>query len=180
MKLPAKCIVDTNVPIVANLVRHPDPASNVDLDLILACINAVEHVKEKNALVLDSEDIIFNQYRDNLSKTAAESFGNFGSGDAFYLWVRDNRFGFPKQDRVVVTKTADSYVEFPDSDTLKDFDPADKIFIAVSNKHKNKPPILQGTDSKWWGYKDQFEALGIKIIFLCPEYVKKIYERKME
>ncbi|GHV91650.1 hypothetical protein AGMMS50268_21530 [Spirochaetia bacterium] len=180
MKLPSKCIIDANVPIVANLIKHPDPSSDIDLNLTLECIKAVEHVKEKNALVLDSEDIIFNQYRDNLSKTAGESFGDLGSGDAFYLWVRDNRFSFSEQDRVVVTKTDDSYDEFPKTDTLKGFDPADKIFIAVSNKHKKKPPILQGTDSKWWGYKDQLEALGIKVIFLCPEYVKKIYERKME
>jgi hypothetical protein len=30
MKLPAKCVVDTNVPVVANLERRPDPETDID------------------------------------------------------------------------------------------------------------------------------------------------------
>jgi hypothetical protein len=179
LKLPSKCLVDTNVPITANLVKHPDQKSDIDDQSILECISAIRDMQKMNTLVLDDADIIFSQYRNNLAKSAKESYGNYGAGDAFYIWVRDNRFNFPVEDRVSVTKKDDSYVEFPASEGLEGFDPSDKIFIAVANAHKDKPPIVQGTDSKWWGYKDILETVGIKIIFLCPEYVEQKYKQKM-
>ena len=180
MKFPQKCVVDTNIPIVANLIRHPDPDSDVDDDLILNCIDAIEHIRKNKALVLDDNDVIFNQYSENISRHIQNRFGNLGSGDHFYIWVRDNRFSFPREDRVTVTKKDDSYVEFPSSEEFKNFDPSDKIFIAVANKHKDKPTVLQGTDSKWWGYKEIFEAIGINILFLCPEYVERKYYKKVK
>ena len=158
MKFPKKCVVDTNVPVVSNLAKHPDPKSDINEDSILKCIEAIESVKNNNALVLDSDDIIFNQYRKNFDNNR---YGNFGVGDYFYLWVRDNLYSFPAEDRVIVTKNGDTFNEFPKNEELKNFDPSDKIFIAVANKHKNKPPVLQGVDSKWWGYKDILESIGI-------------------
>jgi hypothetical protein len=180
MKLPKKCIVDTNVPLTSNLIKYPDPNSDIDNGSILKCIDAIEQVKEGNALVLDSEDEIFDQYRQSFSKHIQDRYGNLGSGDYFYLWVRDYRFSFPKEDMVKVVKSGDSYVEFPQNKELQNFDPSDRIFIAIANKHKDRPPVLQGTDSKWWGYREIFEAIGIKIIFLCPEYVERIYNRKQK
>lgn len=44
MKLPKKCLVDTNVPKTANLATQPDPDSDVSNICVLACIEAVEHV----------------------------------------------------------------------------------------------------------------------------------------
>ena len=143
MKFPRKCIVDTNVPVVSNLIRHPDPDFDIDDESILKCIEAIEYVKENNALVLDCDDEIFNQYRENLSKN---QYGNLGAGDLFFMWVRDNRYTFSEDDRVSVSKEGDTYVEFPKDEELERFDPSDRIFIAVANKHKDKPPILQGTE----------------------------------
>ena len=45
MKLPKKCVVDTNVPIVANLAIQPDPGSDVPDACVKACVEAVEHVR---------------------------------------------------------------------------------------------------------------------------------------
>lgn len=179
MRFSKKCIVDTNVPIVANQVKHPVPDSDIDYHSILKCIEAIQYVKENSALVLDSNNEIFIQYNSNFSKNIQNRYGNLGAGDYFYLWVRDNRYSFPEENLVPVSKIGDSYVEFPHNDELKKFDVSDKVFIAVANKHEDKPPVLQGTDCKWWGYKEILERIGIKIIFLCPEYVEKIYLRKM-
>ena len=164
MKFPRKLLVDTNVPIVSNMIKYPGANSDIDDKSILNCIEAIEYVRENNALVLDSDDVIFNQYSERFSKDIQNRYGNLGAGDYFFLWVRDSRFSFPKEDRVAVSKIGDSYAEFPQNEELKNFDLSDRIFVAVANKHKDKPPILQGTDSKWWGYKEIFETIGIKII----------------
>jgi len=171
--LPKKCLVDTNVPIIAN--RAFD--QNIPDDLqscVLACVEAIEHVVNKGSLVMDSENEIFDEYLHELSLK-----GQPGVGDKFMKWVHDNRWGFPNVDRVTITKDGDSYVEFPDHDGLADFDISDRKFIAVSNAHPGKPPILQAVDSKWWGWKDALGEAGVTVNFLCPDYVKSKYAEKI-
>jgi len=168
--LPKKCLVDTNVPIIAN--RALDPAHIPDdlMGCVLSCIEAIEHVVKKGGLVMDSGDEIFDEYHHKLSLK-----GQPGVGDKFMKWVHDNRWGFPEADRVTITKNGDSYNEFPDHDGLTDFDISDRKFIAVSNAHPGKPPILQAVDSKWWGWKDALAEAGITVNFLCPDYIKVKY-----
>jgi hypothetical protein len=50
--------------------------------------------------------------------------------------------------------------------------------LAVANAHVEKPPILQGLDSKWWGWKDALASAGITVDFLCPTEVEAAYEKK--
>ena len=141
MSLPKKCLVDTNVPKTANLATQPDPDSDVPEECVLACINAVEHVIKQRGLIVDAGDEIFNEYRHKLSMK-----GQPGVGDAFMKWVHDHRHNPKYCDRVTITKTEDSYDEFPDHDGLDNFDKADRKFVAVANAHKEKPPIIQATD----------------------------------
>ena len=77
------------------------------------------------------------------------------------------------------TKNNDSYDEFPKHKELENFDISDRKFIAVSNAHINKPPIIQGTDSKWWGWKNGLSEVGISVIFLCEKYIENKYNKKM-
>lgn len=170
MSLPKKCLVDTNVPKTANLATQPDPDSDVPEECVLACINAVEHVIKQRGLIVDAGDEIFNEYRHKLSMK-----GQPGVGDAFMKWVHDHRHNPKYCDRVTITKTEDSYDEFPDHDGLDNFDKADRKFVAVANAHKEKPPILQATDNKWWGWKDFLAEVSITVDFLCPEYTKIKY-----
>lgn len=171
MSLPEKCLVDTNVPKTANLATQPDPASDVPNCCVLACIEAIEHVIRRWALVMDAGDEIFDEYRQQLSMS-----GQPGVGDRFMKWVHDYRWSL---DRVAITKNGDSYDEFPDHDGLKEFDKSDRKFVAVANAHSEKPPILQATDSKWWGWKEALEEVGITVNFLCPEYAETKHTEKM-
>lgn len=57
---------------------------------------------------------------------------------------------------------------------------SDRKFVAVVNAHKKKPPIYQATDSKWWGWNDALEEVGIHVEFLCPDYIKSKYKKKMD
>ncbi|MGA6926761.1 MAG: hypothetical protein WBY88_13820 [Desulfosarcina sp.] len=100
-------------------------------------------------------------------------------GDRFMKWVHDNRWKFPETDRVPITKNGKSYDQFPDHDGLSDFDNSDRKFVAVANAHHAKPPILQATDSKWWGWKDALDEVGVSVHFLCPDYIKGKYLEKM-
>jgi hypothetical protein len=172
--MPQKCIVDTNVPITANLALTPDTIPQELTGCVLACIEAVEHVVKKGGLVMDSGNEIFDEYLHNLAMK-----GQPGVGDRFMKWVHDNRWNFSDTDRVTITKNGDSYVEFPDHDALTHFDISDRKFIAVANAHPDKPPVLQATDSKWWGWKDALADVGITVHFLCTDYVKSKYEEKM-
>jgi len=175
MSLPKKCLVDTNVPKTANLATQPDPDSDVSDACVLACVEAVEHVIKKRGLIIDAGDEIFDEYRQQLSMK-----GQPGMGDAFMKWVNDHRYNSEYCDRVIITRNGDSYDEFPTHGGLNDFDRSDRKFVAVANAHAKKPPILQATDSKWWGWKDALSEVGINVQFLCPEYVEAKYAEKME
>jgi hypothetical protein len=175
MILPKKCLVDTNVPKTANLAIQPDPDSDVSHACVMACIEAVEHVIKKGGLIIDAGDEIFDEYRQQLSMK-----GQPGMGDTFMKWVNDHRYNPEYCSRVTITINGDSYQEFPTHDALNDFDRSDRKFVAVANAHADKPPILQATDSKWWGWKDALAEVGITVQFLCPGYVEAKYLEKME
>ncbi len=167
-------MVDTNVPKTANLATQSDPDSDVSYDCVPACIEAVEHVIKRRSLVIDAGDEIFDEYRQQLSIK-----GQPGVGDLFMKWVHDNRWSLPNSDRVTITKKGESYEEFPVHDGLVNFDKSDRKFVAAANVHPTKPPILQATDSKWWGWKDALAEVGITVTFLCPEYARAKHSEKM-
>jgi hypothetical protein len=172
--LPGKCVVDTNVPITANMALDPESIEDDLVDCVLACVEAIDHVVKKGRLVIDAGDEIFDEYRRKLSLS-----GHPGIGDHFMKWVHDNRWGFPDEDRVPVTKKGDSYYEFPHHDDLLNFDVSDRKFVAVANAHPNKPPILEAGDSKWWGWQGALAQVGITVKFLCTQYAEVKFREKM-
>ena len=170
-----KCIIDTNVPVTANLATNVEAIACELLPCVLACVEAIEHVVEHGGLVIDSGDEIFDEYRARLSMR-----GQPGLGDRLMKWVHDHRWTIPEEDRVTITTSGDSYREFPNHGALNHFDRSDRKFVAVANAHPAKPPILQATDSKWWGWKDALNEAGITVRFLCEDWIKKKYAEKME
>ena len=86
-------------------------------------------------------------------------------------WVHDNRWILHASQRVNITKNSDSYEEFPVHEGLDQFDKSDRKFVAAANAHPDKPPILQATDTKWWGWKNALAEVGIGVDFICPLYV---------
>ena len=176
-KLPIKCLVDTNVPMIANLATQLDPDSDVPDYCIHESRLHIENITEKGCcLVIDDAGEIFQEYINNLS---LPSKGQSRFGYAFVKWVHDHQWNPSKVDRVQVTKKGNSYKEFPNHDELSSFDPSDRKFIAVANAHPEKPPILQATDSKWWGWNDALAEVGITVHFLCREYIEAKYAEKI-
>ena len=108
MTYPDLCVVDTNVPKIANLAVQSNTVPGVPDKCILSCIEAVEQVMQKKALIIDAGNDIFDEYRQQLSLG-----GQPGIGDAFVKWVHDNRWSLPDSQRVKITKNGESYNEFP-------------------------------------------------------------------
>ena len=174
-RYPKKLVIDTNVPKTANLALAPANVPHELTECVLTCIEAIEHVVKNGGLVIDAKDEIFDEYRQNLSMS-----GQPGVGDRFMKWVHDNRWNFPDSDRVAITKDNVSYKEFPTHKGLVNFDLSDRKFVAVAKAHHEDPPIYQATDSKWWGWKDALEAVGINVTFICPDYIEKKYMEKID
>lgn len=174
LSLPKKCLVDSNVPINANKATDPEKVPDEMRECVLACIQAVEHVVDNGVLVVDDGGEIFGEYHTSLSFR-----GQPGVGDRFLKWVHDHQWMVDSVDRIPITPVGNSYKEFPCHSGLSGFDISDRKFVAVANAHPERPPILQATDSKWWGFKSLLNAVGISVTFLCPEYVKAKYEQKM-
>ena len=173
MRLPSRCVVDTNVPKTANHAINPDKIPDELVDCVLECVETIEHIRKTRGLILDSDGQIFNEYRKQLSMS-----GQPGPGDAFIKWIHDNMGNFPHSNFVKLTK--ESFDLFSRNKKLRNFDQSDRKFVAVSNSHPQKPAIVQGTDSKWWGWKDGLLEEGIDVIFLCPQYIQAKYKKKIQ
>ena len=177
--LPDKYIVDTNVPLTANFALNQFPVDADYKKCVSACIQVIERIiagSPQTKIVLDNNNEIFDEYRNKLCLS-----GRPGLGDAFVKWVHDNGYSINVAERISITPTfnGNSYDEFPDHPDLEKFDPSDRKFIAVANAHPECPTIFQGTDSKWWGWRNALEEVGIIVHFLCPDYVKQTYNTKM-
>ena len=70
--------------------------------------------------------------------------------------------------------------EFPSDAALEAvIDRSDRKFFAVSNAHRDKPPILEATDTKWLGWEDQLKQHGIKVEVLCRCELETIRKRNL-
>jgi len=172
--MPAKFVVDTNVPITANLATTVNTSSDVPLECVSQCVKAIDNIVTNGGLVLDSGEEIFTEYRQSLSLK-----GQPGIGDVFIKWVNDNRWNPTKVDQVSITKIDSTYAEFPQHPDLELFDNSDRKFVAVANAHPQKPPILQATDSKWWGWSPALHQVGITVNLICSSYIESKYEKKI-
>ena len=161
-----KCIVDTNVAIVANQ-RDDAPAS---IDCVRRCITLLnEFQRDQRLLVIDDDWHILREYQHRLRST-----GQPGVGDAFLLWVLTNRTN-PRRCELVHITPRDTqedhwdFEEFPNAPALQGFDRSDRKFVAVALAHQEHPPVVNATDSDWWDYRDALAAHDVRVEFVCPD-----------
>jgi len=167
------CVVDTNVAVAA------DRRATAGSGCVRACIAALREIIDgKRTIVIDDGGEIVREYRNNLYTQ-----GQPGIGAAFLKWIWDFEHNSKHCDRVKITRKqdpADDFEEFPSHDGLKQFDLADRKFVAVSAKHPARPTILEATDTKWWGWKDALAECGIRVHFLCEAEIAERYKQKFE
>jgi hypothetical protein len=153
------CIIDTNVPVVAN-GKSPQAAD----DLVEKCIDVLMEITREGGLVVDGDGRIVGEYEQNLNFS-----GQPGTGDMFFRWVHDHQWQpeFCERRRLTcLDETEQIFEEFPHSVELNDFDRSDRKFVAVANSGEEKRPILQAVDFKWWGWKEALASVNIIVIFI--------------
>ena len=160
-------VVDTNVVVVAN--GRSEQASS---DCVETCGERLEEImRGEKTLVLDNRWIILREYMQNLRSNGADV------GDRFLGWILVNKDD--RCDLVSITSVDGSdneFEEFPPDPALKDFDPADRKFVAVALAHSERPPILQAVDSQWWDFRDAFRRNDIIVEFICEEDIQRLRE----
>lgn len=101
-------------------------------------------------------------------------------GKLFFRWLYQYYATILPQDHIELQKDENGqYINYPYDDDTKEFDESDKKFVALSNAHPEKPPIIEAADGKWLGYEDAFAKYGIHIEFLDRDYAQKMYEQKI-
>ena len=167
-------VVDTNVLLLANGM-----ATQMSDDCRLKCIERLGRVRDGEAVVVDGQFLILGEYQNKLSPNRRPP----GPGDAFVKYVLQNMANATRVSPVDLTP-ADSakteFAEFPqeDAELRQAFDPSDRKFVAASNAHPEKPPILEAADSKWLGWEARLLSHGINVEFICRQELETIRQRK--
>jgi hypothetical protein len=167
----ARFVVDTNVPLIAN-----DAHGGASALCRSECRTVLEEINQGRArLCIDSGWLILKEYQHKLRANQP------GIGSKFLKWALTNLTNSQRVERVKLTPRAGDPTDFeevPPPLPGVSYDPPDRKFLAVAAAHPDRPPILQGGDSKWWAWVDSLKAGGVDVRFLCPEFEAK-YKAKM-
>jgi len=155
-------VIETNVIAVAN-----DRAEQAGYNCVLSCIDALEKTRLERIVVIDSGGRCFEEYFRYASRS-----GQPGVGDYFAKWLWERQAYRKHCECVDISPTTDDpeqFMEFPSDPDLTRFDRSDRKFVAIARASRNKPVILNATDSDWWHHKEPLQRNAIKLQFLCQE-----------
>lgn len=153
-------VMDTNVAMVAN-----GQTEQAGLQCRQNCIAALRRIQEDKIILLDAGGLILDECRRYLHPS-----GQPGVGDAFFRWLWQNQGNYQHCRMVSITPhPRRGFAEFPDDDTLADFDPSDRKFVAVALASTERPSVLNASDTDWRQHRDALEKHGVAVCFICPE-----------
>jgi len=158
-------VIETNVIAVAN-----EMASQADSDCIAACIDALHTAQKKRKVVIDSSQLLFQEYFRYVNRS-----GQPRTGDAFIKWLWDNQANSKRVESVIITprtSAPDNFKEFPSDPSLNAFDLSDRKFVAVALASKRNPAIVNAVDSDWWDFHNQLKTNGVRVKFICPQMMR--------
>ena len=127
-------------------------------------------------LFIDQAGLIVAEYCQHLRRK-----GQPGPGDMFLKWVLTHEWSGERVTRVPLTPSPsdpNTFEELPAPRKGIRYDPSDCKFLAVAAADPSQRPILQATDSKWWGWRESLSDTGVSVHFLCPE-IEQTYKEKM-
>lgn len=154
-----RCVVDTNVPIVANGRSDPDGASYPSLNCRIAAVEFLLELLSSGKLLVDRAGEIQAEYRRHLSPR-----GQPGVGDRFYCEVLNSAPQFV--ERVDLPRRDDGeYADLPQALIDAGFDPSDRKFAALGRREN--VPVINATDSDWLNHRTMLAEHGIRVRFVC-------------
>lgn len=162
-------VIDTNVILVAN--RQHEAVSEM---CVAACAKRLKQIMDTDRVVIDDGYQILHEYQ---NKTAPHLGKRVG--DVFVKWLLRNTANNSRCQQVKLLSHAErGYESFPVDARLAKFDPSDRKFVAVAAAHKDKPPILQATDSKWIDWAPVLREHGVEVKFLCRRDIQTFDDKK--
>ncbi len=153
-------VIEANVAIVAN-----GKNTHADHPCQIACIEILEEVVEKHVTAIDTQELIFDEYKKYLSFS-----GQSGTGDMFFKHLFNHMYAEDRVLRFQVTPSDDDEKGFEEL-PKNAFDPADRKFLAVAVVAN--VPVLNATDSDWLENKALTDELGVTVEQLCPQYASR-------
>lgn len=162
-------VVDTNVILVANNAHE-----GVSPECVLECVNRLTQLMGNGSIAIDDAYRIVREYQHKTNPRRGK-----GVGDVFLKWVLSRLGDTARVQQVTLTElSANRFAEFPCSTLEKEFDPPDRMFVAVAHAHPAKPDILQAADSKWLDWWPDLATFGVRVEFLCPDDICRFYKKK--
>lgn len=163
-------VVDTNVPILAK------GGSHMSSECELACAGFIElFLRGRQVLVIDDNFELISEYMRQISYSGPLNFAN-----RFLKWILSNQ-NKPHRVKQVRVSSDNSRCDGFTLKALTDisFDPSDVKFVAVALANDCAAPIAQAADSKWIGWEETLNELGLQVMFLCKKELAEIYDKKM-
>jgi hypothetical protein len=153
------CVVDTNVPIVANGGADPGDARPPSVVCRIGAVIFLRDLLDTGRVLLDLEGLIQEEYRRYLRPS-----GQPGVGDRFYQVILHSSPLLV--ERVDLPKRPDGeYADLPQSLIDKEFDPSDRKFAALARCANVS--IFHATDRGWIDHAETLAAEGIQVEHLC-------------
>lgn len=153
-------VVDTNVAVVAN-----GRNIHVSHKCQQKCVEKIESIMENGVLVVDTEDLILEEYSGRL-----EFSGEPSVGDKLFIHLVNCQYQEDRVKRVSITPSRKEGAEFAELPRNK-LDRSDQKFLAVAVV--SGAIIVNATDSDWDEHRALTEGLGVKVDQLCPAYANK-------
>ncbi len=164
-------VIDTNVILVANR-QHPD----VSEECVAECAGRLAAIMQHGRVAIDDSFRILEEYQNKTNPRAGRR-----AGDVFLKWLLRNNANAARCDRVHLTEHPQrGFESFPIDARLANFDPPDRVFVAVAAAHADKPPILQAADSKWLGWNAALAEHGVRVDFVCPSDIAGFESNKQK
>lgn len=154
-----RCVVDTNVPIVANGRPDPEDPRPPTIDCRIACVEFLQALVSDGLILLDSGGEMQVEYRRHLNPR-----GQPGVGDRFYQVILQSaphlveRCDLPRRGDGQYADLAQSLIDIA-------FDPSDRKFAAMARREG--VPVYNATDSDWVNAAQTLAAEAIEIQHLC-------------
>ena len=155
----SRCVVDTNVAIVANGRPDPDDLRPPSVSCQKAAVTFLIDLERNGTVLLDVEGAIQREYHRHL-----EPSGQPGIGDRFYQEVL--RSSPRLVERVDLPKLPDGeYENLPRPLIDSGFDPSDRKFAALANRES--VPVFNAIDSDWIEHAAILAIAEIQVENLC-------------
>ncbi|MGE7775520.1 hypothetical protein ACQKLP_12400 [Chitinophaga sp. NPDC101104] len=164
----SEVIIDTNIPLVAGGYSDmPDSCRE-------SCIQLIDEIIEnKHIVIIDNIYKIIGEYENKIQYISEVNYAR-----QFLKWVYTNQGNDTRIRSVELTEIAENeYEEFPDE--IEDFDHSDRKFVAVAIANDYKAPIYQASDSKWIGWEQSLNEVGVQVVFLCKKSLAEKFRKKM-